>query len=355
MKILFLVPYPPDSAPSQRFRFEQYLDILTNNGHVYELHSFWDLHRWQILYQPHKTSPKVIGLLKGFFSRIYSLRKVSSYDFIFIHREVCPLGPPVFEWLIAKVFKKQIIYDFDDAIWLKDDNSLEKHQVLSLLKFSSKVRQICSWSYKISCGNTFLANYAGNYNPSVRIIPTTIDTRQFHIPCHGKNDPIVIGWTGSHTTLPYLNSIVPVIQQLWEYHSFVFKIICNEEPEFRMPGLQFIKWTKKNEIAELNSIDIGIMPLPDTKWSQGKCGFKILQYMALEKAAVASNVGINSEIITHGKNGLLCASNIDWHDQLESLLSNASLRQELGKNGRITVEKNFSKSSNTEKYLELFS
>src|SRR5688500_1091441 len=122
------------------------------------------------------------------------------YDFVFIHREVSPLGPPIFEWILAKVLKKNIIYDFDDAIWLTDrhDESL----VFRLLKWRSKVDLICRWSHKVSCGNEYLCRFAANFNNNVVYNPTTIDTENLHNPSFFKQpsghlDKITIGWTGS--------------------------------------------------------------------------------------------------------------------------------------------------------------
>jgi glycosyltransferase involved in cell wall biosynthesis len=143
--------------------------------------------------------------------------------------------------------------------------------------------------------------------------------------------------------------------KLSQRYRFITKVICNEKPAFELPNLQFNTWCKTTEIEDLNAIDIGIMPLPNSLWTQGKCGFKLLQYMALEKAAVASAVGVNSEIIHHGQNGLLCQDDSDWYKNLELLLQNHELRIRLGRNGRNTVEKRYSKSSNTDSFLSLFS
>ncbi|HNC13920.1 MAG TPA: glycosyltransferase family 1 protein, partial [Cyclobacteriaceae bacterium] len=143
MKVLFWVPYPKAESPSQRFRFEQYLSLLSQNGIQYKLSTFWDDQSWKILYLPGKTFQKLMGFVRGIFRRIASVFTLSSYDFIFIHREAMPLGPPIFEW-IAYLSGKKIIYDFDDAIWLP--NTSAENKIAGWLKWHRKVSSICRWS-----------------------------------------------------------------------------------------------------------------------------------------------------------------------------------------------------------------
>ena len=126
MNILILAPYPKGEAPSQRFRFEQYLDILTANGISFQYKPFLTEKAWKILYLPGKHAPKAFWILLGFLKRAALLMTVHKYDYVFIHREASPIGPPVFEWLIAKVCRKKIIYDFDDAIWLANTSEQNK-------------------------------------------------------------------------------------------------------------------------------------------------------------------------------------------------------------------------------------
>ena len=352
MNILFLVPYPTGEAPSQRFRYEQYLDILKDHGHTYSIKPFWNNHSWHVLYTD-RTTRKVFGLVQGLVGRISCLFYLKKFDCVFVHREATPLGPPFMEWVITRFCGIPLIYDFDDSIWLPDN--ITNLNFISILKFRNKVNRICGWSHKISCGNSFLANYARKFNSEVIINPTTIDTQNYHIPQEAENLAPVIGWTGTHTTLPYLDPILPLLTILSERFDFIFKVICNQEPKYDLPGFQFVEWNKKKEISELNSIDIGIMPLPNTEWAKGKCGFKVLQYMALEKATVASSVGVNSSIITHGHDGLLCSTESDWLDALEKLLESYELRRQLGKNGRTTVERSYSLASNQNNFLKIFS
>ncbi|MEQ9374722.1 MAG: glycosyltransferase family 4 protein [Imperialibacter sp.] len=356
MKILFLFPYPLEQAPSQRFRFEQYFAALLKTGYSIDSQSFWGEYYWKVLYKKGNTLQKVWGLLNGFGRRFKVLSQLPSADFVFIHRELTPLGPPIFEWLIAKVFRKQVIFDFDDAIWLP--NTSESNKIAGWLKWHSKTGNICQWSWKVSVGNSYLANYAKQFNDNVVINPTTIDTEHHH-RIHKKtkptNDPIVIGWTGSHSTLPYLDMLWSVLEELAKDQKFSFRVISNQPPLVTYPWLEFTPWNKDTEIGDLAVIDIGVMPLTDDKWSQGKCGFKALQYMALEIPTIASPVGVNVDIIENGNNGLLAASTGDWLVSLKETLTNEGLRKKLGEAGRKTVEDRYSIKANTQNFLDLFS
>ncbi|QSE98440.1 glycosyltransferase [Fulvivirga lutea] len=366
MKILFLTPYPRGVAPSQRFRFEQYYTLLKEKGVPFEIQSFLNYEDWKILYINKYAFLKVLSVVKGFIKRFFILFRIKQFDYIFIHREASPIGPPILEWLIVKVFSKKIVYDFDDAIWIP--NVSDENKIISKLKWYSKVSLICSWSYKVSCGNSYLASFASQYNSNILINPTTIDTENLHNPSlFGDNNDLhkafnsklsenqtVIGWTGTHTTMKYLKIVLPVIQRLHNELDFRFLIISNKAPTFKLEFMEYIPWNLKTEINDLLSIDIGIMPLAADKWSEGKCGFKILQYMSLEKVAVASPVGINSSIISNGVNGYICKNNDEWYVTLKKLINDTDLRKNTGAEGRKTVLNYYSVKSNQDNFLSLF-
>lgn len=357
LKILFITPYPAKVAPSQRFRFEQYFSALQVGGHKYKVVSFLNSRNWQLFFKPGQFIPKLSALLRGYVHRLFLLSQASTYDVIFIHREATPIGPPVFEWIIARVLRKKIIYDFDDAIWLTDRTN--ESTLLRVLKWRSKVASICRWSYKISCGNAYLCDYALQFNPNVTYNPTTLDTESLHNPriytTDNQEDSVTLGWTGSHSTLKYLSAIEAILQKLEdEYPNISIIVIADKKPELTLRKLHFISWNILTEVQDLLKIDIGLMPLPGDQWSKGKCGFKILQYLALRIPAVASPVGINPKIIQHDKTGYLCVSDDDWYNALKKLIENKSLRNAFGERGREFVRANYSVFSNTANFLSLF-
>jgi glycosyltransferase involved in cell wall biosynthesis len=355
-RILFITPYPQAAAPSQRFRFEQYFHLLRTSGYQYDVQSFLDSQNWQIFFKTARVGEKALALVKGFIRRCALILKVKRYDFVFIHREASPVGPPVFEWLVAKAFRKKIIYDFDDAIWLTDREN-ESWQT-KFLKWRSKTASICRWSFKVSCGNEYLYNYALRFNLNSHVNPTTIDTSTHHSTNNYRqpeqNEKVVIGWTGSHSTLKYLSEIQPALKNIIEKNKNVsFLIIADQAPALTIP-FQFVKWNEEDEIRDLLKIDIGVMPLPDNDWTKGKCGFKALQYMALGIPAVVSPVGVNSKIIEHGKEGFLAATLLDWENYLLKLIDDKALREKMGAEGRKKVEGSYSVDSNAALFLSLF-
>jgi glycosyltransferase involved in cell wall biosynthesis len=349
MKILFLVPYPLGESPSQRFRFEQYFNALLMAGHSYVVRSFLSSNGWKIIYSKGNAGKKISTIVGGGFRRIWVLFSIAAYDMVFVHREAAPVGPPVFEWIIAKVFRKKIIYDFDDAIWLTDNTSETAFE--KMIRWRSKVGSICKWSFKVSCGNEYLCDYARQFNDNVVLNPTTIDTHYHKPQAKPDNHQIVIGWTGSHSTLKYLDEVVPALQKI---PRVVFLIISNSTISLPVPSARNIAWKKETEITDLAQLDIGIMPLPDDEWSKGKCGFKALQYMAMEIPAVVSPVGVNTKIVTNGVDGFVCGTTAEWITALEKLVNDPALRKKLGAAGRKKVDRDYSVSSNTSNFLSLF-
>ena len=277
------------------------------------------------------------------------------YDFVFIHREATPLGPPIIEWVIAKVFRKKIIYDFDDAIWLP--NTSQENKIAAALKYHSKVRSICKWSFLVTCGNSYLAGYARQFNKNVKVVPTTIDTK-YHKKQGGRNNRFkstcVIGWTGTHSTEKYLEEIIPVLQELEKDYSFVFRVISNHNPKLSLKSFEYTQWDKATEISDLLQFDIGVMPLENNEWTLGKCGFKGLQYMALGIPTIMSPVGVNKDIILQGENGFLASSPKEWKVVLSQLMEDEMLRMEIGGRGVGTIAKYYSVEANEKVYLSLF-
>ncbi len=355
MKVFFIVPYPRGHAPSQRFRFEQYLDFLSANNINYEFHSFWSERNWELLYKKGKLFSKAIGLLNGFIRRVWLMFQLRKADYIFIHREVAPLGPPVFEFIIAKIWGKKIIYDYDDAIWLHNSNLFNKNPLLYLLRWPYKVPTICKWAYKVTCGNQYLCDHALKHNKHVMLIPTTIDTVKVHNRTKDQNtDKVVIGWTGTHSTMPYLHLIEDALKEMEEKYTFEFLVISNTPPDLNLKSLKYIPWKFETEIDDLMQINIGLMPSKTDEWAKGKCGFKAIQFMSLGIPVIATPVGVNFDIIKNGYNGYLCSDKKEWVTAMEKLLNDASLRSEMGHRAQMEIADIYSVEANKLLYLNVF-
>lgn len=354
MNIAFIVPYPKAKAPSQRFRFEQQLAFLEKNELDYSFFPFLSAEAFDMLYMPGKYMIKIYFTLLGFLKRFFLMFQLSKYEFVFIHREASPIGPPIFEFIIAKILNKKIIYDFDDAIWLVNTSNANK--IVAQIKWPQKVESICKWAYKVSCGNDYLASHARKFNHNVEIIPTTVDTEFVHNKTKNQEtEKIVLGWTGTHSTVKYLLELEPILIKMQNKYHFDFVVISNKEPQFKSLKYNFISWNKKTEIEDLLSMNIGVMPLVDDKWAKGKCGFKAIQYMSLGIPAIVSNVGVNEKIVSHKENGFVCNNEEDWEYAIEELITNKTLRTQFGKKAQLAIEKNYSKIAQQTNYLRLFS
>jgi len=353
MKILFLAPYPPGESPSQRYRFEHYLPFLEQNNISYTYKAFLSERSWNFFFQPGYFFQKLWGLTAGFFKRWILMFSVPGYDYIYIHREVAPIGPPVFEWIIAKLLRKKIIYDFDDAIWIPVASAHNK--VAMRLKWFSKVRAICRWSHRISVGNRFLAEFAAKYNKNTFVVPTVVDTEHVHNEMQDQTSTHpVVGWTGTFSTLKYLDIVLPVLRRLQEKIDFTFVVIANKDPRLPLKKYRFIPWKKKTEIQDLLTMHIGLMPLYDNTIEKGKCGFKAIQYMSLGISAVVSPVGVNEVIVNHGVQGYTCSTEQEWENRLTILLQDSNLRRQMGAAARKKIEEHYSVKATKDLFLSLF-
>lgn len=356
-KVLFLLPYPLGKAPSQRFRVEALLPLLDEAGIAYTLRPFMSAATWQVLYKGGSLLQKAAGIFKGFAGRLKTvLFEARSYGHVFIHREAAPLGPPVFEWYLKKVLRKKIIYDFDDAIWIP--NTSAQNRLAAGLKAFWKVGRICRWSAAVSGGNDYLCEYARRQGAvrAVRV-PTVVDTehRYNRLKEHRDDRPLVVGWTGSHSTLKYLDAIVPVLAALQEELDFTFLVIADKEPELPLKAWRFQPWNAATEIEDLLKMDVGIMPLTPDPWSEGKCGFKLIQYMSLGIPALASPVGVNTVIIEEGVNGFLYDSPEAFAAKLRGLLASAARRRDLGAAARAKIIAQYSIAAIQAAFVGLFS
>jgi glycosyltransferase involved in cell wall biosynthesis len=354
--ILFIVAFPPKLNSSARFRIELYEEVLKEHNYLFKYANFWSSSMYDKLYLPGYFTTKLIGLISGFFRRGIQLLSVFKYDYIFILREATPIGPPIFEWFCCNVLKKKVIYDFDDAIWMPlntNRNNLAK-------KFKSfwKVEKICKWSYKVSVGSPFLYDFAIKYSCNAVLNPTCVDTIRMHNTLKnqqsikGKN--LVIGWTGTFSNLKHLDVIVDVLTELELTYNFDFVLIADQDPHLPLKNYRFKKWKEITEIEDLLECNIGVMPLENDLYSQGKCGFKLIQFMALGIPVAASPVGVNTKIIDQNINGYLCDSYDEWKQAFIKLLENEEIRIQMGVLGRQKIIQNYSVESNSTIFLNLF-
>jgi glycosyltransferase involved in cell wall biosynthesis len=352
-KILFLTLHRPNRSPSQRFRFEQYLDLLNQNGFDYEFSFLLNEKDDAIFYKKGHLFSKAFIVLKSSLKRLKELMNASKYDIVFIQRECFMLGSSFFEKQFSKSGVK-MIFDFDDSIWLQ--NVSDANKTFVWLKNPNKTSKIISYSNLVFAGNKYLKDYAIQFNKEVEIIPTTIDTVEYKRVSLPDSDKVVIGWSGSITTIQHFEYSLSVLKKIKAKYKDTIDIHVIGDVNYSNSelGINGKAWNKKTELTDLSAFDIGIMPLPDDEWANGKCGLKGLQYMALEIPTIMSPVGVNTEIIQDGKNGFLASTEEEWLERLSLLIESKELRNQIGKAGRDTVVNHYSVDAYKQKYVDLF-
>ncbi len=340
MKVLFILTWPIEDA-SSRYRVYQFENKLIKKNIIVKYDVLFP--RWLLLSKNRKGL--VFFILKVFFTiyylilRIVKLPMVIRYDVVFVHREVFPFFTPFFERVTKKMSKK-MIFDFDDAIFLKPTKWSNWRDIL---RNPERIKDVCQLADRVITGNQFLYDYAVQFNDNVVIIPTVYSTAFTKYAI--KNQIPVIGWIGSWSTTVNLKIVSNALSTLANQHKFIFRVVGAKNiynVSFKNVQTEYLEWQIDKEDEYLNSFDIGIMPLYDHPWEKGKCAFKLIQYMSCAKPVVASPVGTNKEVIIHGKSGFFASSDEEWIQYLGILLENRNLRDEMGRVGKNIIVNNYS-------------
>src|SRR5215208_970562 len=352
MRILALVPGLFNTNPSQRYRIEQWEPLLRERGVEITYAPFEDEELHALVYKPGMMRKKMQLVTRNLGRRLSFIGKVKDYDLVYILREAALLGPPIYENLIHQR-RVPIVFDFDDAIFVSYRSPSNGY--LSYLKFATKTKTICRIASHVMVGNPYLADYARQVNDRVTVIPTTIDTEKYRVPERTeKTGPPVIGWTGSYSTVQHLDTLRRALKKLAEKESFRLRVIGTPTYECPPVDVEAMPWRADTELEDMSEIDIGMMPLPDDRWSKGKCGLKALQFMALGIPTICSPVGVNTDIIKNDQNGFIAGTEDEWVDKLSRLIRSQELRQRLGQAGRATVEQKYSAITQAPRVYEIF-
>jgi glycosyltransferase involved in cell wall biosynthesis len=342
MKILVLASNPPDTSPGSRFRVEQWAKILSSEGFSFTYVPFDDDALYGVLYSKGKVFAKMAGMVRGVSRRIGLLRHIRDYDVIFLFQEASRVGPALLERLIAR--KRPIVLDFCDPIYLPPPPDSTGNQRFRFLKFVHKTASICRLSSHVIVGNEELANYARRFNPKVTIVPITIDMEDYR-PRPVRTDvkaAVVIGWTGSYSTVPHLETLRGALEELGTVRKFEMRVMGTDK--FSLAGVPTAAeaWRSEREVPFLHQCDIGIMPLPDDPWVKLRSHLKVRQFMAVGVPCVASPVGIIGELIQDGVNGFLASTEQEWIEKLSSLIDDPGLRKQMGEKARATIAEKYS-------------
>jgi len=332
MKILFLVPYPTEGA-SNRVRVEQFIPYLNSRGVITKVRPFINKRFYNILYRRGALLEKILWFFTCTVNRKLDLLRALFYDIIFIHREAYPFGGSMIESILYRMGKK-IVFDFDDAIFLP--NTSKENKYIDWLKNPGKVVKIIRMSKLVIAGNSYLKNFASKYNDNVIVIPSSLDT-DLYKPARPDDikTGVTIGWIGSVTTQEFLADIEGALTDLsGRYKDLAMKVVGSRFSSPKLTNIVNKEWSLADEVADIQSFDIGIMPVPDNEWARGKCGFKAILYMACGIPVVASPVGVNKEIIDDMVTGLFARTKEEWVKALTMLIENKELRRSMGEKGR---------------------
>ena len=347
--VLFLTKYARNGA-SSRYRTFQYLPWLERAGIRCHVMPLFDEAYLTHRYQSGRGQPQ--DLLRALGRRLRALASARQFDLVVIEYELLPYFPALPErWL--NWLSVPYVVDYDDALFHQYDQH-KNGWVRRLL--GQKIARVMRGAKLVTVGNAYLAAYARSAGAArVELVPTVIDLERYPplLAPRRPDRPFTIGWIGSPSTAAYLQAIASALARVCEGGKGRVQLIGSGPIDLPGVPVEAVPWDDTTEVDMLHQFDVGIMPLPDERWAHGKCGFKLIQYMACGLPVVASPVGVNAEIVESGVNGFLASTEDEWVDALESLLGDAELRQRMGRAGREKVEQRYALQVTGPRQVEL--
>lgn len=315
----------------------QYLPWFESGGIRVEHHALLSDQYVEALYGKRRV-PLVVA--KGYAQRLATLLRARRYDAVFLEKEALPWIPAAVEQFLL-LERVPVIVDLDDAQFHRYDS----HGNWVIRKIlGSKIDHVMAGSALVTAGNRYIRARAIDAGcRRVEVVPTVIDLKRYgdELRNHARTRDVTIGWVGSPATANYLHRVSDSLRRIAERHSVTCVAIGARDDQVRGTPFVAIPWKEQREVEMLRSLDIGIMPIPDGPWERGKCGYKLIQYMACGVPVVASAVGANMEIVSEGESGFLVQSEDQWDAALEHLIVNPATRTEMGLAGRCRVEREF--------------
>lgn len=337
MKILALTRYDRLGS-SSRLRTLQYLPFLRAAGVEVDVTFLLD-NDYLRSFNGKKTINKW-PIICAYLKRVQQLLRSKKYHLLWIEKELFPWLPATAEKMLHRL-KIPYAVDYDDAVF----HSYDQHpNHLVRLMLGKKIDHVMRKAALVVAGNEYLANrakLAGADN--VVIIPTVIDIERYRLQAPNENESeyLTIGWIGSSSTYPLLQDLAPVLTTILKKYNARLLIVGAKGEGFSGLPVEWLEWSEDTEVHLIQRMSIGIMPLRNTPFCLGKCGYKLIQYMACARPVIASPVGVNSQIVNNGVNGFLAENAQQWHEAFEQLLSDAQLRQKMGRQGRLLVEQKY--------------
>lgn len=348
MKVLVLSRYGTRAA-STRQRFTLYAPYLAERGVELQLQSLSS--NQQVARIGSSGATLSLAVVGAYWRRLLTVLRPGSYDLLWIAYELFPFLPGVFERLV-RVSGIPYVIDYDDAVFHNYD--AHRSPVVRRL-LGRKLAPLLRAASACTCGNMYLKSYAERYCSNAVVVPTVVDTDLYVPPSapRAEGAPLVVGWIGSPTTWKNVEPLLSTLRPVLEKHKALFQVIGAGPEAAGIEGLTPMEWAEAGEVQQLQELDVGIMPLLDLPFQRGKCGYKLIQYMACGVPVVASPVGVNRDIVESAGSGLLAHTAEDWPRALDRLLGDAVLRRAFGASGRDAAVQRFSLGSQAGKVLHI--
>ena len=353
MRMLVVCPHPQDMVPGQRLKYEQYFNYFRENNIEVTVKPFMTVRFQNIVYRKGRFLEKVWWTIYGYWVRLLLLFSLRRYDVTYLFLWVTPFGPPVFEWFYWKLSRK-VIYDIDDLVYLPGIKS-DVNPVISGIKGRNKPLFLMKRADHVITCTPYLDEIVRKYNKRTTDISSTINTTLYRPKSdYSIKQKVILGWSGSVSTIKHLRVLEPVLHKLKE-EGLCFKLLVMGEEKFNLDGIETeaLAWKESYEVEVIKRFDIGLYPLPDEQWVYGKSGLKALQYMAAGVPVVATAIGTNYRIIENDVNGFLVKTEEEWISTLKQLIQDESLRRRIGLKGAEVVENRFSINANKGTYLSI--
>lgn len=357
MKVLAFASYPIEAAAT-RYRLHQFVGPLADRGIELTLRPFLDSNLFASLY--HSTSAKqtAVGLFFATLKRFADVFRARRTDVILVQREAMILGPPVIEWLSMRLSGSPMVLDLDDPTYVSY-TSPTFGNLGKALKWFRKTDDLIRWASVVTCGNHVIAEYVTSKGSKAVVIPTVVDTNVFRPGVRAVTDEEpVIGWVGTHSTFPYLESIFSVLEDLAKDYKFRLKIVGAGKDNINIPGVEVenIEWQLEREVEDFQSFDIGLYPIDDSlyaaNWAAGKSGFKAIEYMSVGVPYVATPVGVLGQIGEIGSTHFSAATKDEWHEALKDLIVDKERRRRMGEAGRRHVLAHYTLDAQADKLAD---
>jgi L-malate glycosyltransferase len=350
-RILVICPAPEEVYPSQRLKYEQYFGHWRENGYDITIAPFMSMSLWSVIYKKGYYLTKITLTLWGYLRRVYDIIRSPFYDLVYVHLWVTPFGASAYERLL-KLANPHIVYDIDDAVY--KGHKSKSNWFIGWMKGKKKIFTLMKIASHVIVCTKYLEEEALKYNTKVTDISSTFDTERFTpVESYEVEDKVCLGWTGSHSTIPFLHLLDKVLLELASKYDYKLMVVCDVDFELDGVEIENIRWTEENEVSDLHKMNIGLYPTPTEEWVLGKSGLKALTYQSCAIPCVATAFGSNLENIRHGENGMLANNNEEWVDSISKLIDSKELRGKIGKAGRENVMNNFSVDANKSVYLNI--